>query len=281
MGHIFSLKETEALDAWYSSPRGAALARLQWELMVRLLKPRSGERLLDVGCGPGFHLFLFRELGLRVTGVDPSWSGLNLAKERLGQAAELNHGYAEDLAFSDNEFDIVSLITTLEFVDDPLKALAEAARVARSRVLVGCLNSLSVTSLYRRIRGLFRPDVYSAARFFNPFELKGLLREILGDTKTLWGTTPLLPLGLIPYTKGFESSALMQKTPLGAFIGLVSETTPKFMGDARPVEAESLSRPEPAQSSPINGVFTDTHRSRPASLDTLADPWDNNSEVAL
>jgi SAM-dependent methyltransferase len=280
VSHIFSLKETEDLNSWYSTPKGAAAVRIQWDLMVRLLRPMRGERLLDVGCGPGFHLSLFKELGLSVSGVDPSWSGLNIAKERLGHAAELRHGFAEDLPFSDNEFDIVSLITTLEFVDDPFKALAEAARVARSRVLVGCLNSLSLTALYRRMRGLIFSDVYSGARFFNPYELKGLMRQILGDTKTVWSTTGVLPLSLMPHTEGVEASPFMQRTPLGAFIAMVTETTPKFMGAARPAKAESFTRPEPAQRSRTNRVFRRARPAVPPILDTFADPRRNHREAA-
>jgi len=84
--------------------------RREKELIQSLLKPMDGERLLDVGCGAGEHLRFFREKGCSVTGTDPSQHMLDMAREKLGQRADLCPGNCEDLPFSDNEFDIVTLL---------------------------------------------------------------------------------------------------------------------------------------------------------------------------
>ena len=112
------------LDAWGQSQAGRRVLACEQAFIGRLIRPRSGERLLDVGCGAGFQLETFRHRGLTVTGLDPSPAMLDLARIRLGGAAELLPGRAEDLPFEDNAFDVVTLIHCLEHVDDPLAALA-------------------------------------------------------------------------------------------------------------------------------------------------------------
>jgi arsenite methyltransferase len=106
---------------------------------------QPGERVLDVGSGPGF---LTTEMALevgregRVHGVDPSESMLGLARrrERAPQAAavELHVADALELPFADASLDAVVSTQVLEYVDDVPAALAEARRVLRAggRLLV-------------------------------------------------------------------------------------------------------------------------------------------------
>src|SRR3989304_7827873 len=102
---------------------------------------------------------------------------LAIARQKLGGKAELYPGRAEELPFPDNEFDIVSLITTLEFTDDPAKAIGEAIRVSRGRVFLGVLSGCSFKALHRRFGGLFRPSFYRKARFTNIYGLTGIVRQ--------------------------------------------------------------------------------------------------------
>src|SRR4051812_30756449 len=48
------------------------------------LAPRRGERILDVGCGPGFYCRDFAELVGSVVGVDQSEAMIGLAQRRCG-----------------------------------------------------------------------------------------------------------------------------------------------------------------------------------------------------
>ena len=134
MGHIFDLKLAKLYEAWQKSPEGILLDRLSSDLIIRLVRPKRGERVLDIGCGTGNHLLLFYRLGLDVTGLDASPYMLDIAKSRLGNKASFKIGSAEDLPFEDNEFDITTLIITLEFLDNPLEALREAGRVTKNKV---------------------------------------------------------------------------------------------------------------------------------------------------
>lgn len=71
------------------------------------LKP--GERVLDVGCGPGRHAIALSQKGLAVTGVDVSRRFLDLAAERA-RAANVSASFfevdARQMPF-DEEFDAV------------------------------------------------------------------------------------------------------------------------------------------------------------------------------
>jgi SAM-dependent methyltransferase len=111
--------------------------RAQRERVIELLSPQPGERILDVGCGPGH---LARELGEiagagNVRGVDVSEQMLGLARE-LGVDAIHTQGPA--LPFEDGAFDAAVATQVYEFVEDLPPALEELHRVLRvgGRVLV-------------------------------------------------------------------------------------------------------------------------------------------------
>ncbi|MBN1889419.1 MAG: hypothetical protein JW850_15600, partial [Thermoflexales bacterium] len=103
------------------------------------------------------------------------------------------------------------MVTTLEFLERPQEALAEARRVARRGVVLGVLNRWSLLGLQRRLGGLFRPTVYDAARFYGVGELKRLLRLITREqARVVWRTT-LFPRGW-PWSQA--------RLPWGGFIGM-------------------------------------------------------------
>ncbi len=236
MGFVFDQIAAEKQEAWYGTETGRAGLRLQRDLIMRLAAPRPGERLLDVGCGSGRHLQMFKREGLLVTGLDPSRNMLSLARQRLGDQVDLHLGRAEDLPFEDNEFDIVTLVTSLEFCDDPEAAVAEAVRVAGSRIFIGVLNSYSLTALGRRIRGVFRHSVYNQAKFFSLLELIWMLRGQAGPAKIKWGSVHLLPPQLIRRMAPLESRPLLQRTPFGAFLGVTADLAYTLRADGLPVK---------------------------------------------
>lgn len=250
MGYVFDQRAAESQEAWFRTKTGQASLRLQQELILRLLKPRPRERLLDVGCGSGLHLKMFMGRGLEVTGLDPSPAMLDLARTRLDRRADLVPGRAEDLPFEDNEFDIVTLITCLEFVDDPEAALAEAVRVARSRVFIGVLNRLSLTAMGRRVKGLFKDSLYNQARFFSLWELQKLTRTLAGPAEIHWATVQILPPSLSSRAWPIEEQPVIQKNPFGAFLGLVADLPYTFRTINLPVKTslKLVGKPAPTPS---------------------------------
>ena len=105
-----------------------------------LAAPRPGLRVLDVGCGTGAHLDLYRRGGARVAGVDTSEAMLDRARRRLGTDALLIAADAEALPLASKHFDLTIAMTLLHQFDPARGAavLGEMERVTRSggRLLV-------------------------------------------------------------------------------------------------------------------------------------------------
>lgn len=93
----------------------------------------AGARLLDVGCGPGFHTADLLDRGARVTGVDGSAALLRHARERVGDRAELRLQDLETpLAFaSAASFDGAVCALVYQHVAARGQLLAELRRVLR------------------------------------------------------------------------------------------------------------------------------------------------------
>jgi arsenite methyltransferase len=101
-------------------------------LVRRALGVRPGERVIDVGCGPGFYCEELLEEGASVVGVDPSAAMLGLAGRRCGDRADLREGEAVALPVDDGEFDAAICVQVLEYVEDATAALAEIQRALRA-----------------------------------------------------------------------------------------------------------------------------------------------------
>jgi SAM-dependent methyltransferase len=101
-----------------------------------MLDLRTGETVLDVGCGTGL---LAADMALtvgesgRVHGVDPSRDTLAMARRRCADWpwVELLEGTATSLPQADATFDAVVSTQVLEYVPDVDAALAEMHRVLR------------------------------------------------------------------------------------------------------------------------------------------------------
>jgi ubiquinone/menaquinone biosynthesis C-methylase UbiE len=181
MSFVFDAKAARLYESWYSSPPGRAMERLVERSIPLLLDPQPGEKILDIGCGEGNHLSMFHRLGLDIYGVDASRYMIGRAGKRLHDRATLKVGVAENLPFDDNEFDLVVLINTLEFLDDPLEALREARRVAKRKVLIGVMNSLSWYCLLSKFRSYFRKSLFSHVTLYNMWNLKSYVHSVFGN----------------------------------------------------------------------------------------------------
>lgn len=103
-------------------------------LGVRMHLPPSGGSVLDVGCGTGIHLEVYRRFGCGLYGIDASPSMLEVARKRLGDQADLRVGDARRLPFDIGFFDLVLCMLTLHEMDGPVRldVLDEIQRVMKS-----------------------------------------------------------------------------------------------------------------------------------------------------
>lgn len=91
-------------------------------------------RVLDVACGDGFLLGLLaarQQPACELHGVDLSHGELALARERLGDAAQLRQARAQELPYADGHFDCVLSHMALMLMDDAPQVLAELRRVMK------------------------------------------------------------------------------------------------------------------------------------------------------
>jgi ubiquinone/menaquinone biosynthesis C-methylase UbiE len=192
MNVSFDEQVAAGYESWYQTTEGQRADKLEKAALRELLDGfSSAESILEVGCGTGHFTRWLHDVGGTAVGLDLSAPMLREAQARNG--VPLVQGDAFRLPFADGAFDVTTLITTLEFLERPEAALAEAARVARRGVLLGVLNRWSPLALRRRLRGLFRPTIYDDARFYGPGALPERLRALAdGDVRVTWHTT-LLP----------------------------------------------------------------------------------------
>lgn len=100
---------------------------------------RTGDRLLDLGCGAGRHAFEAARRGAAVVALDVDLSELTEVRQRFpgheaaGAAAPgtVVAGDALRLPFPDGAFDRVIAAEVLEHIPDDRRAAAELARVLR------------------------------------------------------------------------------------------------------------------------------------------------------
>jgi SAM-dependent methyltransferase len=104
---------------------------------AKLADVRPGQRVLDVGCGPGaLTAQLVERLGAdAVSAIDPSGSFVAAVRARFPEI-DVQYGVAEQLPFPDDTFDIVLAQLVAHFMTDPVSGLLEMARVARPGGLI-------------------------------------------------------------------------------------------------------------------------------------------------
>jgi arsenite methyltransferase len=102
---------------------------------IKQLGLRTGERVLDVGCGPGFLCESIAEVVGRdgtVTGIDISGDLIALCKRRNSPKwVSYAVGDATQLGESDARFDVVACTQVAEYVPDVGRVLSETFRVLR------------------------------------------------------------------------------------------------------------------------------------------------------
>jgi ubiquinone/menaquinone biosynthesis C-methylase UbiE len=109
-------------------------SRIVGDVFLDWLAPRSGLQWIDVGCGNGAftELIVARCAPAEVQGIDPSEGQLAFARARsTAGVAEFRPGDAMALPFPDHTFDAAVMALVIFFVPDPVKGVAEMARVVR------------------------------------------------------------------------------------------------------------------------------------------------------
>lgn len=121
----------------------------------------DGARILDVGCGDGFHLRLLREFGKKtwnLEGVDLDRRAIEAAKR---SDLNVHFGSVESLGLDADAYDLVFMIQTIEHVERPDEILAAVSRLIKpgGRVVIITDNTDSVDF------GLFKKGYWGGYHF--------------------------------------------------------------------------------------------------------------------
>ena len=168
-------------EAWFENHPKIYEAELN--ALRELLPPF--EKGVEIGVGTGRFAL---PLGIK-KGVEPSES---MARISRSKGIETVAGIAEKLPFKAASFDLVLMVTTICFVDDPQKSISELYRIlcAGGSAIIGFVERDSAIGReYEKKRQTSR--FYQAARFFSTQEVTGFLRaagfESVTCCQTLFG----------------------------------------------------------------------------------------------
>src|SRR6056297_3507142 len=122
---MFENETANQYDAWYETPLGSFVDRVETDAAIKLFSPLANTRILDAGCGTGNFSLKIHRYGCSVTGIDLSADMLAIARRKALQAKsditfsemDLSH-----LTFPDNYFDGVFSMAAFEFIHDAKQA---------------------------------------------------------------------------------------------------------------------------------------------------------------
>ncbi len=136
----------------------------------------SGDRVLDVGCGPGSITVGLAKVAGHVIGIDADDTEFADARAYAAEHGisnvEFREGSIYELDLPDASFDVCTLCSMMETLADPLAGLAEVRRVLKPGGLIGA-SSIEYGGLI-----LHGPGEESLRRFY---ELRLKLWEAQGD----------------------------------------------------------------------------------------------------
>lgn len=104
--------------------------------LLRLVAPKPGTKILDLGCGTGFFARAFADLGAQVTGLDNSADMIDTAGNFPPTKNKIKYlvGSADKLSMIEkNSFDVITIVLAAQNMEHLDRVFSEAARVLKPR----------------------------------------------------------------------------------------------------------------------------------------------------
>jgi len=178
-------------DAWYDTEPGKTLFAMEADCLRPFIDRR--ELWLELGVGSGRFA---RTLGIQY-GIDSSRPFLDIARSRDIRVVQ---GVGEALPFRSRAFAGVLMALVLCFMQQPEKALAEAARVLKDKgcLALGMIFKESPWAKYYTRLGQEGHPIYRNAVFHSRREVEAMLEET-GFSELTYRSVLLQPPGLASY----------------------------------------------------------------------------------
>ena len=124
-----------------------------WLYKAAEFRHHAGHKVLEIGCGTGCDLLQFAKHGAEAYGIDITEEHLRLAKQRVGDLANVRYSDARSIPFPDATFDYVYSHGVIHHSDEPQRIAAEILRVLKpgARFNVHVYSLLSLWPLYKMI----------------------------------------------------------------------------------------------------------------------------------
>lgn len=157
----------------------------RFDAVLGALDARSGEEILEIGCGSGAYTRALVEAGAVVTATEFAPGPLAQAQRNLGPLAgrcDLRVEDAQQLTLQGESFDRVLLSEVIEHVSEPERAITEAERVLRpgGRLVVSTPSRYSPLNLaYDVKRRVRRYPFNEHLHEFTPGSFRGLVERHL------------------------------------------------------------------------------------------------------
>lgn len=178
-------------DAPFNDPK----YKEEYDLIMSLLGPKSGDKVLDMGCGKG-QLGLF--LKDKVKDADVTFSDVSKIPNEYLKGHSFVQCSMTKTPFPDNSFDKIYSLSTISHIDDIDSAIKEMLRISKGEILITTNNKWCV-------------EVYKAASFFGlipKFQYDKTVKRLFSSitlrrllSKNGWKVRALVHYGKYPSNK--------------------------------------------------------------------------------
>ncbi len=161
-------------------------SRRRLNLWLDKFMPERGDglKLLDVGCGTGYHLARYRERGFDISGMDGSEDMLKQAR-LANPNIDFKQGDVDSLPYPDNTFDYILCVEVYRYLPDINPCTKEIFRVLKPNgvALVTAAPPLQANlyPLVNRLTAAFKVSDLTQLKQF--FQSEGLLRKSFTTAK--------------------------------------------------------------------------------------------------
>lgn len=200
-----SIKDPEAYLAVYSALRAEPTNALQMAAIFEFLPDMNWKNTstLEVACGGGVFTKKLMEMGVQHASCCDIEETCVTACRMTNPKATVINSSVTDLAFANDEFDLVLAIDIIEHIEPDAVMLAELNRVLRpgGYVVICTQNDMSIENVVGRMVSFIRRKEWKGwdpthVRFYNSISLRRLLKK-QGFVNVKFNGTLYLPFHFI------------------------------------------------------------------------------------